>query len=467
MRPPSLVTDGLAAGVEKMRAVGLPEAAIATFRMHYERLRRGDEGILRESDLLPVDDLPDAAHLGVDERGAAAALERTVVLKLNGGLGTTMGVDRPKALLTIKDGLNFLDIIARQAIHLRQRRRVRLPVVFMNSPHTRRDSLGSLARHPELASDVPMDFVQDIVPKLRADNLEPVSWPDDPDLEWVPPGHGDLYTALFTSGMLDELLHAGYRYAFVSNGDNLGAVLAPEILAWFAQEELAFLMEVTDRTEADRKGGHLARLRDGRLALRELAQTAVEDVAAFQDTRRHRFFNTNNLWLDLDALSRCLDEHGGVLPLPTILNRKTVDPTDPSSPEVIQLESAAGAAISLFHRAQALRVSRRRFAPVKTTDDLLVVRSDAYVLTEAANIEPAAGRGETPPVVSLDRRFYKLLRDFAPRFPFGPPSLVACERLEVIGDVLFGRNVVVRGTVVVEHRGSRQLRIEDDTILDG
>ena len=122
-----------------------------------------------------------------------------------------------------------------------------------------------------------------------------------------------------------------------------------------------------------------------------------------------------------------------------IVNRKPVDPSDPSTPEVIQLESAMGAAIGVFEGARALRVPRRRFAPVKTTDDLLAVRSDAYVLIEEAYVELARRRAGRPPVVELDPRFYKLLPDFEARFPAGPPSLVACERLRVVGDVRFGR----------------------------
>ncbi|MGZ4403670.1 MAG: UTP--glucose-1-phosphate uridylyltransferase [Gaiellaceae bacterium] len=467
MPPPSVSVSGLAAGLEKMRAAGLPEAAIETFRHHYERLLRGDHGLLHESELQPIDEIADAESLRADDDGAEAALERTVVLKLNGGLGTTMGLDRPKSLLVVKEGLSFLDIIARQVLHLRRRFGIRLPLVLMNSSHTREESLRALSRYPELGADVPIDFVQGVVPKLNAASLEPIGWPDDPELEWAPPGHGDLYTALLTSGMLDRLLEHNYRYIFLSNSDNLGAVLAPEILAWFAREQLPFLMEVTERSEADRKGGHLARRRDDRLVLRELAQTPEHDLEAFQDVRRHRYFNTNNLWLDLVALADLLDAHGSVLRLPTIVNRKTVDPTDTSSPEVIQLETAAGAAISMFDRARALRVPRRRFAPVKTTDDLLVVRSDVYVLTDEARLELAAERGNTRPIVDLDKRFYKLLRDFDARFPMGPPSLVSCDRLTVVGDVAFGRGVVIRGAVRIEHSGPGQLRIDDGAVLEG
>jgi UTP--glucose-1-phosphate uridylyltransferase len=295
----------------------------------------------------------------------------------------------------------------------------------------------------------------------------PVSWPENPLLEWAPPGHGDLYTSIATSGMLRQLLKHDYRYAFVSNSDNLGATLDQTILAWFAGARVPFLMEVADRTAADRKGGHIARLCGDGLVLRERAQTPAEDLPAFQDVTHHRYFNTNNLWLDLEALAQLLARRDGVLGLPMIVNRKPVDPSDRSSPEVIQLESALGGAIKVFQGAQALRVPRRRFAPVKTTDDLLAVRSDAYVLADEGHVELAPRRGERPPVVELDPRFYKLLPDFEARFPAGAPSLVACERLKVVGDVRFGRDVVVRGSATVEHTGHGQLQIEDGVVLEG
>jgi UTP--glucose-1-phosphate uridylyltransferase len=457
--------DGLTASFEKLRRAGVAEQPIATFRREYERLLQGDTGMLPESELEPVEVLPDLAGLPDDR--ADEWVDRAVVLRLNGGLGTSMGVERPKALLPVKDGLSFLDIIARQVLAQRRRWGARLPLVLMNSAHSRADSLAALRRYPELASDVPLDFVQNKVPKIRADDLEPVSWPANPRLEWAPPGHGDLYTALLTSGMLDTLLDRGYRYAFVSNSDNLGATLEPRILAWVAREQIPFLMEVADRTEADRKGGHLARRRGGGLVLRERAQTPEQDVDAFQDVRRHRFFNTNNLWIDLRALAGELERGDGVLELPMIVNRKTVDPTDPGSPQVLQLETAMGAAIGVVQGAQALRVPRRRFAPVKTTNDLLVLRSDAYVLTDDARIEPSWQDGAGPPLVDLDPRFYRLLRDFEARFPAGPPSLIACARLTVIGDVAFGRGVTVRGSVKIENPGPQRVRIEDGAVLEG
>jgi len=274
---------------------------------------------------------------------------------------------------------------------------------------------------------------------------------------------GDLYTALVTSGLLDALLARGFRYAFVSNADNLGAVLDPRILAWIAREELPFVMEVAERTEADRKGGHLARRRGGGLVLREIAQTPDADEAAFQDITRHRFFNTNTLWVDLEALARLLAQREGVLGLPMIVNRKTVDPADKSSTPVIQLESAMAAAVDVFDGAAALRVPKSRFAPVKTTNDLLVVRSDAYELTPEALLRLAPERDGVAPLVDLDPEFFKLIDQFDARFPAGPPSLVEASRLRVVGDVRFGRGVAVRGSVTVE--GPR--RVADGAVLEG
>jgi UTP--glucose-1-phosphate uridylyltransferase len=364
----------------------------------------------------------------------------------------------------VKDGQTFLDVIARQVLHLRERHGAAIPLLLMNSFATRDDTLEALEEYPDLKLEgLPLDFMQGKVPKLLADDdHRPVSWEADPSLEWAPPGHGDVFTSLASSGTLDTLLERGYEYLFLSNSDNLGAVLEPRILSWFASEELPFLSEVVDRTEADRKGGHLARRTDdGGLVLRETAQVPEEDQEAFEDTERHRFFNANNIWVNLRALKRALEERDGVLGLPMIVNRKTVDPSDSSSPAVLQLETAMGAAIRVFDGAAALHVPRARFAPVKTTNNLLVVRSDAYELADDWTVQLAPGR-DTVPIVELSDDF-KLLRDFEDRFAGGPPSLIEAERLEVEGDVHFGRDVKVRGRVHIDGPAE----IPDGAVLDG
>jgi UTP--glucose-1-phosphate uridylyltransferase len=453
--------DPFAPFAAKMSAGGEPEIAIRNFRHYYELLRAGQQGKVSEAEIVPVTDVVDAATLGSYRDAGHAALAKTVVIKLNGGLGTSMGMTKAKSLLTAKDGLSFLDIIVRQTLHLRRSCGVRLPLVLMNSFRTREDSQRVLAQYPDLATDVPLDFIQHKVPRIAKNGLTPASWPDDPDHEWCPPGHGDIYAALETSGQLDALLARGFEYAFVSNSDNLGAVLDVDILGYVAAESVPFLMEVIDRSEADRKGGHIARHTDGRLILREIAQCPDDAIECFQDIERHRYFNANNLWLSLRRLKEVLVRTDGVLGLPMITNEKPVDPDDPQSPRVIQLETAMGAAISVFDGARALRVSRTRFVPVKTTGDLIVLWSDVYELTDDYRVVPSPKRREPAPLVDLDGDFYRRVQDLEVRFPHGAPSLVAARRLKVRGDVRFGRDVIVEGDVVIEHAGPVPLLLQD------
>jgi len=460
--------EATAAAIAKLEADGAVAATVASFAGQIQRLAAGDLGMLAESELEPIAELPDAERLEVDAGAVAALLDQTVVIKLNGGLGTSMGLAGPKSLLEVKDRLSFLDITARQVEALRaEHAGARLPLVLLNSFRTREPSLAALASYGPLSAELAPDFLQGRVPKLIDDgSLAPAAWPADPELEWSPPGHGDIYPALVGSGMLAAMLAAGYRYAFVANADNLGAVLDPAILCWIAAEQAPFVIEVADRTAADRKGGHLARRGGGSLVLREIAQTPAADLEAFADIERHRFFNTNSIWLDLRALEAAIG-NDGVIDLPMIVNRKTIDPADVESAAVVQLESAIGAAIAAIPGARAIRVPRSRFLPVKTTDDLLVLRSDAYELTTSGAMQLAPACAGHAPLAELDRDYFRLIDDFQARFAQGAPSLVAAERLTVNGDVSFGARVTVSGSVTVEAPPGESRRVDDDTALSG
>jgi UTP--glucose-1-phosphate uridylyltransferase len=427
----------------KAEAGGVHGAGLAALRRRLRQLDDQQAGRLPGDALEPVAELPGLAELPDPPRGQARELlDRLVIIKLNGGLGTSMGLSGPKSLLEVKPGSSFLDVIATQVLALRERHGARLPLVLMNSVVTREPSLEVLGRYPGLAvPGLPLDFLQGREPKIRADDRLPVRWPADPELEWCPSGHGDIYPALADSGTLDALLGAGLRYAFVSNSDNLGALADVRLAAWLAAERVPFALEAVRGTPADRKGGHLARYQ-GRMVLRETAQVPEGDTS-FTDVERWRWYNTNNIWIDLSVLKDLQAADPAAPDLPLIVNRKTVDPRDPGSTPVIQLESAMGAAISAIPGARAVAVPRTRFAPVKTTDDLLVVRSDAYELTSDGQMRPAFDGPE--PVVSLDDEYYKFLADFNKRFPAGVPSLRRSRRLDVSGDVTFGADVVIEG----------------------
>lgn len=446
---------------QAMAAEKLPPVVIETFRYYYRQLTAGHSGYISEKDILPVDSLPDAEKFGREySQSGGEAVSKTVIIKLNGGLGTSMGLNRAKSLIEVKDGLNFLDIIARQAINSRT------PLVLMNSFVTRDDSLEILDRYPGLGEfGIARDFVQHKIPKIRQDNLQPAKWSGQPTLEWCPPGHGDIYLALHTSGILADMIGAGYEYAFISNADNLGACLDEDILGYFVKQGLAFLMEVADRTGMDRKGGHLARTPDGRWILRESGQCLEQDVENFQDINRHKFFNTNNLWLNLKELQHSLIARDYILGLPLICNSKNIDPRDTNSIPVYQLETAMGSAISVFDRSEAVRVPRTRFAPVKTTNDLFIIRSDAYGLSENFRLTPAGPVSGRLPMIELDKTYYRLIDDFEDRFAGGVPSILDCRKLTVTGDIKFGNNIKIEGEVTLTNQSETQALIEDNTVI--
>jgi UTP--glucose-1-phosphate uridylyltransferase len=454
--------EGLRQAREKMAAEGVDPVAIEVFAHYYRLVESGETGMVPESTIEPLDS-PSLADVSVSEEAARAGIGGTVVIKLNGGLGTSMGMDRAKSLLGVREGLTFLDVIARQVLSLRERYDVAIPLMFMNSFRTSADTLRALERYPDLPVEgLPLEFIQNKEPKLRADDLTPVAWPADPALEWCPPGHGDIYTALRGSGLLDRLIDAGYTQAFVSNSDNLGAVPDARVAGWFADSGAPFAIEAVRRTPSDRKGGHFATRRsDGRVVLRETAQTLDEDKAALGDLNRHRYTSTNNLWFDLSAMRAELDRRDGILGLAMIRNSKTVDPADPSSPEVIQIETAMGAAIEVFDGATTIEVGRDRFVPVKTTNDLLVLRSDCYELDDDHVLHL---RSDEVPYVDLDPDHYKLVPDFEARFGEGVPSMRKASRLEVEGDWTFGAGVTVVGEVKLADEGAPS-RVEAGSTL--
>lgn len=450
----------------KMQAAGLPAPAITAFLHAVARVRAGDSGLCSETAITPVADPPRLDDLPNAE-APRDALRQLAVIKLNGGLGTTMGLDHAKSLLVVKHGLNFLDFIARQILHLRAGG-LDPRFYLMNSFSTQADTLAYLRRYPELWRQEQLDFLQSRVPKLNPDTLEPVAWPKDPALEWCPPGHGDFYPSLLACGLLDELLRQGVKYLFVSNADNLGATVDLRLLDYFSRSGLSFLMEVAERADSDKKGGHLTQRRnDGRLMLRESAQCPPEEEKLFQDIKRHHFFNTNNLWLRLDHLSDALARHGGALPLPLIKNLKNVDPGDPTSPQVLQLESAMGAAIECFERAGAIVVPRARFAPVKNTNELLALRSDAYSVSEEFHVTMAEARHGRSLKIDLDAQHYKLMRDFERHFAQGVPSLVNCESLKVRGPLDFGAGVVCEGQVEFVNEAAEPKTVPPGTYRTG
>jgi len=440
-----------------MWQAGISENVIKTFAAYYNMLASGVSSKIGKSSINPPSASNLVSYSDLSENPNKDILRKTVVIKLNGGLGTSMGLSKAKALLPVKGNMNFLDIIARQILTLRAQQGFDIHLIFMDSFSTHDDTIKYLDKYPDLAKgNIPLDFIQNKFPRITKQDLSPYLRKDETQ-QWNPPGHGDIYTALDSNGILDSLIEQGVKYAFISNSDNLGASVDAAIPEYMEKHEIPFLMEVCIRSEVDKKGGHLSESKDGRLLLREVAQCPDDEVNEFQNIEMYKYFNTNNIWIDLFKLKAEMVKHDGVFLLPLIINPKTVEGIP-----VYQLETAMGAALGTFEGSKALVVPRSRFAPVKKTTDLLAIWSDAYELNDQYQITLKRTRKE-PPIISLDERFYNKIDQLLERFK-GVPSLQNCDSLSIVGDISFGEDVICRGNVCIMADAKAQLK---DRICEG
>ncbi len=335
--------------ISKMEKEGLPPVVTETFAYYYRQVVTGETGLIFDKDITPVapDEIKESLHLSRYEDAGKKRLKNAVRIILNGGLGTSMGLTGPKSLLEVKNGKSFLEII------LEHTEKYKVKLALMNSFSTHNATLNALAEiNPP---HFPLTFLQHKFPKILQKDFSPATWDKNPDLEWNPSGHGDIYTALFTSGMLQQLIDEEILFAFISNSDNLGATLDEPLLGYFSEKQLPFMMEVAEKTPSDIKGGHLARHKNGRFLLREAAQCPDDELDSFRDIQKYRFFNTNNLWINLKFLKDLIEKEKKII-LPMILNPKSLDPRDETSPDIFQVETAMGSAISLFEGATAVKV---------------------------------------------------------------------------------------------------------------
>ena len=443
----------------KMERENLHPVVIDTFVHYYKEIVSGATGLISDKDIQSVtsDHIEDADRIQKYAEAGRRASSSAVMIKLNGGLGTSMGLTRAKSLLKVKNEKTFLEIILKQA----EKRHVKL--ALMNSFSTHKDTLDALSKIKP--PDSPLLFLQNKFPKILQENLAPADWPKNPDLEWNPPGHGDIYSALYTSGTLKALLDQGIVYAFISNSDNLGATLDESLLGYFVENGLPFMMEVAPRTPSDVKGGHIARHKEGHHILRESAQCPEHELSAFRDIKRYGFFNTNNIWINLKVLHKLIQK-SGVVKLPLIRNPKTLDPRNENSPKVFQIETAMGAAISLFKGAAVIKVPASRFLPVKKCNDLLSIRSDRFIFSTENNLIANQNTGTKTIQIDLDPKYYGKIDLFDERFSMGAPSLTNCESLIIKGDVRFENNVTINGRVVITNKRQTQAVIKEGTVVE-
>ncbi|KAB2612274.1 UTP--glucose-1-phosphate uridylyltransferase [Pyrus ussuriensis x Pyrus communis] len=382
-------------------------------------------------------------------------LDKLVVLKLNGGLGTTMGCTGPKSVIEVRNGLTFLDLIVIQIENLNNKYGSCVPLLLMNSFNTHDDTQKIVEKYSK--SNVQIHtFNQSQYPRLVVEDFSPLPSKGQTGKDgWYPPGHGDVFPSLKNSGKLDLLLSQGKEYVFIANSDNLGAVVDLKILHHLIQKKNEYCMEVTPKTLADVKGGTLISY-EGRVQLLEIAQVPDQHVNEFKSIEKFKIFNTNNLWVNLNAIKRLVE--ADALKMEIIPNPKEVDGV-----KVLQLETAAGATIRFFNHAIGINVPRSRFLPVKATSDLLLVQSDLYTLQDGFVTRNSARKNPENPTIELGPEFKKV-GSYLSRFK-SIPSILELESLKVSGDVWFGAGVVLKGKVTITAKSGVKLEIPDNAVI--
>lgn len=433
------VISNLKLFLDKLQTARISPLSQLQFMGLYLRYSCGDGGPIPWDQIRPFPDTFYFKHAALDScyaQAGAAAMDQLAVIKLNGGLGTTMGCSGPKSTIKIYQNDTFLDVIAKQILACRSRFGARLPLVMMNSFNTHAETHKILSKRLDHIS-----FLQNQFPRIARATGAPFEDQKEPHQEWYPPGHGDLFFSILSSGVLDQLLAQGIRYAFVSNADNLGAVPDAALLGLMVLEKLPFLMEVAAKTVQDVKGGTLIQYHN-KPTLLERAQVEKEHLGDFEEISVFNVFNTNTLWLDLAAIKQRLTAYD--LDLPLIVNCKQVDGRD-----VVQLETAMGAAIALFDFARAVLVARDRFLPVKKTSDLMVLQSDYIEKTADGfmRFSPDAVQA-CYPNITLDQP-YQTMAGYQ-RLVTAAPSLIKCRSLIINGEIELGEGVVFEGDVVLE-----------------
>ncbi len=441
--------------VQKRFQVALNEACIpsteqARFWPLLARFLAGDRGFVcwEEIQKLTIGD-PELIPYGQATSSVDKAQDCSdlAVVKLNGGLGTGMGLEGPKTLLKVTRDESFLSIIIGQMRAASAACGTPIPLILMNSFSTAAETQSALnvmdTKNLPILHMNQGTFLR--IATAQKENgalseMEPAPLPKElAEDRFNPPGHGDVYNVLRDSGILDRLRKEGRRYLFISNGDNLGATPDPRILAYIRANRIPFLLEVTERSANDVKGGTVAKRKNtSTLKLLELVNVPAEHQAEFQDITQFPVFNTNSLWVDTDALSAQLAR--GPLAMDLIVNPKVVGNT-----HVVQLEQAMGSAISSFPGAVAMVVPRKRFRPVKSTNELFLLRSNLFAFARG---EFSAVSDAPLPFVSLGAEFKKIA-DFEARVP-EVPDLSGLRSLKVSGNVFFGPGIALEGDVEIK-----------------
>ena len=413
----------------------IPDWMQAWYEDSYQNYKHGPK--LQFTDVVPVSD----GFVRYDALQESSELPRVAQIKLNGGLGTSMGCEGPKSLIQCdSSGRSFIDVI----VDMHERSPISSHLVFLNSFNT------SSATSKFLNSTYPdlnwVEVMQYPFKKINLATNEPFEEASPNVLN--PPGHGSVYFDLYHSGCLHQLQSDGVDYLFISNADNLAASCDARIAAYLKSSNCPFLMELTPKRETDVKGGTIVK-KQGKLTLWEIAQVSSDQMELFQS---QPVFNTNNIWVNVSALIQVIESNA--LALDLILNKKVKDGVS-----FIQMEYAMGSAIQSFSDAQAMIVPRSRFFPVKKTSDLFLLLSDFTRFDSSGQLQWDDNRVINitcePPFDTVAGFFDHLTV---------VPSIHELKQLVLKGEIFFNHQVTLTGDVHISLNDSESLVIDESIV---
>ncbi|KAJ0106630.1 hypothetical protein Patl1_19459 [Pistacia atlantica] len=406
--------------------------------------------------VVPYDSL---APISEDTVEAKMFLDKLVVVKFNGVLGTNMGFGGPKSAIEVHDKLTFMDLMVNQIESLNSKFGCNVPLVLMDTTETNNDT-------------------QKVVEKYSASKIDIHSFSQKP-LEGQtgkdkqhPSDHGAVFLSLMKSGTLDVLLSQGKEYALVVHADNAAAVVDPKILNHLIQNKIEYCMEVTPTTSIDLRNS-MINLRQGKYQLVNITQNPAKHHCFLLNTPadvlfccsfmikksdgKFKFIDTRNLWVDLKAVKRLVDTDA--------LKMESLSASKEENGYKINLQdTAAGSAIRFFDHTMSINVPPSRFLPLNSTSDLLLLQSDLYSSIDGILVRNNARNNPSNPSIELGPEFEKV-SDFLSRFK-SIPSIIKLDSLKVAGDVWFGAGITLKGRVNIAAKPGMKLEIPDGAVLE-
>jgi len=387
-------------------------------------------------------------------------LDKLVVVQLNGGLGYFIGCKGPKCgiqILKKSGGITILDCKVMQIIKLNKEYGCNIPLVLMNSPRTDSETEVLIQKYNKLEIDI-HTFVQNVHPFMYKDTLSPLPKSQSSLEGWYPPGSGEVFSAMYRQGLLEKFKNEGKELLFISNMENLGSSVDLKLLHYIANPKvnLDFLLETTNRISTDQAGGFAIKYKDRHVHILEISQIPSQVMSKFS-LSNFKYWNTNNIWTRIGVVIDMMKQQQ--IDLDFIVKYKVIN-----GKNIAQLETPVAMSIQSFPKAASILVPRSRYRPVKSTSDLLQVQSELFELQHGLLVASTKRSYSSDPLVKLGDEF-KSMAEYERRFKT-IPNILELDHLTVSGDVYFGANVTLKGTVIIVANSGSRIDIPDGVVLD-